>query len=405
MQFYSTCTNCCCHDPFAHRTNEGSERSIKPILAFDTRRDITSISWSHLRPDDIAVAYLFRPEIHIFDLTLIDEGSGPLGGTAEEPNKSLTVDGKGSSGHNVVLYWHECKVQTHANKPVVLHSEGIIAGSVSGYIRYWTTTLSNGASSNTKMCMWNLLADPHRSALTACSVVSLLVVYNNHSSSHSTASSLLLAATAQGVITLWDLSNMRPASFGSTAPEPSCVRRLEFTNHLLLFHNHTLVGAVFSESSHCHHCKSKNDKARHSCDLHRAWEDRLLLCDAHATPHVVPSAAAETAGQATSKTGASARGSSASPPHTPQQACIPSPLVLTLSSGDVALVDLNTESMLRQYKNTSSAAAYETSIASTSAINSRKLVAQNDPLKATVVSYEELRREMSLQQEITEIGA
>jgi hypothetical protein len=55
-------------------------------VQLDTRNDISSIAWSHLRPDDIAVAYLFRPEIHIFDISQVKSDNG---GTEEAPTQTL----------------------------------------------------------------------------------------------------------------------------------------------------------------------------------------------------------------------------------------------------------------------------------------------------------------------------
>lgn len=417
--------------------SKSSDHSIKPVLAFDTRRDITSISWSHLRPDDIAVAFLFRPEIHIFDLGQIEEGNGPLGGAAEEPDKCLTVDGKGSSGHNIVLFWHDSKLQTQGNRVAVrTETEGVVAGSVSGYIRFWTTTLSNGASSNTKTCMWNLLADPHRSPLTACPVVSLLIVCSKNKSDSSGHSPLLLAATAQGVITLWDLSNMRPASFGSTAPEPSCVRRLEYTNHLMLFNSLTVVGATATEVSFCTFCKTKEDTRDHACNALQL-EDRLLLFDTQDTAvQVLQNSKSTTGGtlhtyhatnnssnsRNTKEVNHAAIGGSSH--HLQQQKfhqqsasqeSISTHLLLTLSSGDVAMVDLNTEKVVGCNKNrisSTTSAQYTLEGSSTAASTSSALaaasrkaaVSQNDPTRATVLSYEAIRRELSFQQEAAETG-
>jgi hypothetical protein len=344
----------------------------------------------------------------------VDGGSG---GTEEAPTRILESDSKGSSGHNVILYWHSVKYESalhssggstnHADSSstsrqmVRRETEGIAAGSVSGHIRFWTTSQSPTVRSNSKACLWNVLADPHRTTSTASPVVALLAVPRSPaagSTTHKchTAEPLLLAATAQGVITVWDLSSLRPASFGSTKPEPKCIRRVDYSAQLLLGGGVTLVGVCQARPSPCRFCEEAqlgkaraNDASNGECplvlDRDTLWRQQCV--------EVVRAAPAFSTDSSSSKGGTKATHSAGAGSPSATEVVYAS-LMLTLSSGAVYCVELHTDSCRllqaapRNPLHPDSAYSVGTA--------SRKYQVHNDPRVGVVVSYEELRRESAL---------
>ena len=388
--------------PLLPHRREGA--TVKPVVSFDTRRDVTCISWSHLRPDDIAVSYLFRPDIQVFDLSDADDASC-------DPKHTLVTDHKGSGGHNVVLYWHSVKLvppsatiaTTSKNafngknnsgrtnvaekkQPEQRDMEGIVAGSVTGYLRYWHTHTTN------KSCAWNVMADPHRTALTATAVVSLQAI---HSTNHSTNnhSTLLLAATAQGVITLWDLNDLKAAAFGSIQPEPRCVRRIDYTNQLLLYEGRTLIGVTPTQYTHCRHCLQKKAKQepenKNSSSTSHICSDSIAR-EAHIQVLTGPdSIHSTTVSSNRNVPGGSNTGA----------VRVDSPVLLTTSWGGLHSADLNTERLLASSAKQRSASYDRTS--STAYLDDEtdipisRLRNVIDPTKPVVLSYEDFRRELA----------
>ena len=420
----------------ASRSVESSETtSIQPIVRFDTRRDISCLCWSHLRPDDIAVGFLFRPEVHIYDLGDVGETAG-LG--EEVPTRVLEADSKGRSGHNVLLFWHTVKWESTSSSTnrvatststTTTHShnqnktpsstqykretEGLIGGSVSGHLRYWSTSSSATTRTTSRNFLWQVLADPHRTAHTASAVVALLPIHSskhssnhlskhssNHSSKHSSpAVTLLLAATAQGVLTLWDLSQLRPANFGSTLPEPQCLRRIDYTTQLMLFDKVSLIGVCSTTPRRG--CDSCCDTGKECTDNDMySTIDRSVVSKQSNIQVITNSTETKLAMKNTtykpSTTIASAVRSSEK-------------LLLTLSTGDIYITDINTETLQRchtdgQHTDTStttytSATLYPTTTIDTgsrSAVDIKAPVRRNANQLSEGMCYEELRQELAL---------
>jgi hypothetical protein len=389
---------------------------LRPVVHFDTRRDISHIAWSHLRPNDIAVAYLFRPEVHIFDLSEIDDSTG--GGGEESPARVLETDSRGGSGHNVLLYWHTEKTDAipasahvptvHSRYPAAVHSghssvtsnitsnrkesEGVIAGSVSGYIRFWNTSSSATVRSNSKNFVWNLLADPHRTSVTASPVVALMRV----TSADLSAAPLLLAATAQGVLTVWDLSDLRPGSFGSMQPEPKCLRRVDFAPQLMSYGGVTLIGACTTQPAICYAClsnkhrslssssSSSGPKNAHSHSLQSQRNVQVVRC-ASAAQNAVQ------AGKKPTNATSSSSGTGSSSALTARGAVLED-IVLTLSTGSVYSADLSRETAELLWTGNGNTTTPQVVTG-----EAKKVPAViNDPRLGIVVSYEEIRREGSL---------
>ena len=363
---------------------------MQPVLSFDTRKDVSCIAWSALQPDDVAVTFLYRSEVHVYDLSSID-GVSTSGGVGEaDPKRVLdAAEGKGSNGHNVVMYWQNSASATsatasgqqksttsngrHNNANVSSISECIVAGSCSGYIRCW------GASSNSsRNFIWNVKADPLRHDLTAAPVVALcrLYAFQTHregsadtsiaSSSSSSASScvkaLLLAATAQGVITLWDLSLLRPAKFGSIQAEPACLRRVEYTYKLMLRGAITLLGVTAAANNIDDDASSGtpaevDDSERHSTK-------------SGSKPHVVrtlPDKVSLLAPLSTAGNGSNGVKSYSSAPPLPQTSF--GRVLLTISNGDIHIADLDSQQVV-SYSSTAAAATAGSSTSSSSSSTS-----------------------------------
>jgi len=343
------------------------------VVSFDTRRDVTCISWSHLRPDYVAVSYLFRPDIQVFDLTDAEDANC-------DPRQTLTADGKGRGGHNVLLYWHSVKCtpappSTGQEKGVgeQRHSEGVVAGSVTGFIRYWSS------ASGSKSCTWNVMADPQRTSLTATPVVALQALHLAECSRDGAAVQLLLAATAQGVVTLWDLSDLRAASFGSVQPEPRCVRRIELTSQLLLYESRTLIGVTPTSYPFCSACSAK--KRNNAENLRR--QNSGTCSDTYCHNIDVLSCSQFCAKRARPST----------PTPAPSNHQVDSKVLLTVSQGSVFVLDLNTESVLLSSAN-SNGATYESAGAPPQQMSASRLQAGIDPTNPAVLSYEQLRQEL-----------
>jgi hypothetical protein len=344
----------------------------------------------------------------------VESGSG---GTEEAPTRILESDSKGSSGHNAVLYWHSVKYEpalnssgnstNHADpsstsrQATRRETEGIAAGSVSGHIRFWTTSQSPTVRSNSKACLWSVLADPHRTTSTASPVVALLAVPRSPAAGSTThkchiAEPLLLAATAQGVITVWDLSSLRPASFGSTKPEPKCIRRVDYSAQLLLGGGVALVGVCQARSNPCRFCEEAQLGKARANDASNGESPLVLDRDTlwlQQCVEVVRTAPVFTADSSSSKVGTKATHSAGAGSPSSTEVVYAS-LLLTLSSGAVYCVELHTDSCRllqaapRNPLHPDSAYSVGTA--------SRKYQVNNDPRVGVVVSYEELRREAAL---------
>jgi hypothetical protein len=381
-------------------------------VQFDTRRDISSIAWSHLRPDDIAVAYLFRPEIHIFDISQVKSDNR---GTEEAPTRILESGIKGGSGHNVILYWHSVKYGTSlhtsgttahgtgqrpASHGVVRReTEGIAAGSVSGHIRFWATSLSPTVRSNTQAYTWSVLADPHRTTSTASPVVALLAVANGPASVSTTrkghiAQTLLLAATAQGVITVWDISFLRPTNIGPIEPEPTCIRRIDYAAQLLFGGSVSLVGVCQTRPSLCKFCKeSELCKASRDADENKGqlllnW-DTLWRQQCVEIVTTVPDVRADTPNSMIDAKAGFRTGAGTSP----ASEVVCASLLLTLSSGAIYSVELHTD-CCRMLK--AAPRCRQAHSANSNATASHEGEISDDPLEGIVVSYENLSREEAL---------
>jgi hypothetical protein len=189
------------------------------------------------------------------------------------PAKSLHIVPGGTSATSTTAFSQLQKPpsatqqQQQLPQPREKFSEGLLAGSYSGHIRYWVTSSQRPLPAK-GVPLWSVLADTQRAAATAAPVVSLvalpaweeraIAVGEGTSGSTGTGAvtaaeegrprtvhrQLLLSATALGVVSLWDLSVLTPQKFGSTAPEPRCLRRLDLSAKMLIFEHVTLLGVT-----------------------------------------------------------------------------------------------------------------------------------------------------------------
>lgn len=230
------------------------------------------------------------------------------------------------------------------------------------------------------------MADPQRTALTATAVMALLALPTACSSrSGSTASTLLLAATAQGVLTVWDLSDLRPASFGSIQPEPRCLKRIEYTAALLCYDPVTLIGAAIPGPAHCRLCADRRVPSEGSAaDGGSTYDDECRVPSVQVLSTEATSFSSSQPPYVASSTPAAAAA----------QAVLGS-VLLTLSTGSVHMADLNaciiTSSTAHSYSTT-----YQSGSGGSKAVGGgRVLQAVHNPLAPAVLSYEQLRRELA----------
>ena len=345
---------------------------LHPIVSLDTKRDISSIAWSYHNEDDVAVAFTHRPEIHIYDLSSLLNDKDDEGATTahSHPNayafhggrdgcckKVLNImASKERSGHNVVIYWPTGSRTASNNTSTLKHltssrhnaddvasssmmgEDHVVAGSSNGYIRYWNTNRCQS-----KDYSWSVIADPLRSPATASPVVSLLPLSGRGSGSLQRI--LLLSATSQGVVVLWDLSNMRSNSFGSTTLTPTSLIRMDYTTQLMLYEVPCrLIGVAASSSHH-------NPNHSSSC---------------------------------------------CSIKHSPTNT-IDSQLIMTLSNGVIHLVDLsNAITTTSIIKNASIYSTYDDSHRSSSTLNPTGKSRVKGPNEPWVLSYEEIQHRQAV---------
>lgn len=197
---------------------------IYPVATVSTRRDIADIQWSVLKTDEIAVAYKFHPIVTIYDLN-----------HPAEPKIILKTLRECHHGNNVIRYlpkdWcmdrhtqtasastsslHDKSIQVAPNpvKPLPRSkpTQKILAGSSNGWIRQWTYPSVNNRTS----CEWEIRADPSSSRDFPVVDIQLLVA----------TPGAILIANQVGIITLYDLFDLKTATFQSSA-SPKCLRRL-----------------------------------------------------------------------------------------------------------------------------------------------------------------------------------
>jgi len=210
--------------------------TIDPFITVSTRKDIADIQWSVLKTDEIAVAYKFHHTITIYDLH-----------NPEEPKLTLKTLRECTHGNNLIRYlpvdWctdKRASINTvptttsmqsiaHSQKPSILTNQPpsskprskipqkLLAGSSNGWIRQWTYPSPSSRTS----CDWEIRADPSSSRDVPVVDIQLLVA----------TPGAVLIANQVGIITLYDLYDMKMATFQSSA-SPKCLRRLNIWNSM-----------------------------------------------------------------------------------------------------------------------------------------------------------------------------
>lgn len=178
-----------------------SEKHVEPVRCLSLKREVADICWSLDNPNEMAVSFVFRPEIYIYDLEKI------ISSENISPKHSLKLY-SGGGGHTKLMYWKDAGSEK---------SESVVAGSSTGYIRWWE--YKNGTFNK---CKWSVLGDSQRSAQTASPIIGLQIIQNKNGRRN------LLVATAGGIFTTWDVNKLQYATFGCH-PQPTSLGRFDLS--------------------------------------------------------------------------------------------------------------------------------------------------------------------------------
>ena len=180
--------------------------AVSPITnPLCTGRSISDIAWipplasSGQEMSEIAVAFTYHSEVHIYDLSLNNQLVCvlTLGGDRGRGNSSLLARSPPTAS--------------------IANSVDVYAGSTYGQIRMWTVTEASRFSDAHISPVWEVSGDHLSRSGTHSCIVGLRAV--------SSRPAWVLSMTRMGVLAVWDTENIRSASFMSLR-SPVCVLRV-----------------------------------------------------------------------------------------------------------------------------------------------------------------------------------
>eukprot|EP01036_Dinobryon_divergens_P026922 gene26922-35619_t len=193
-------------------------RQLRPVRTLRARREVSSVAWSSLNPDLLAVGYRFVSTVHLFLLT----ASSPL------PKRELEVgggNGPGGGGGSAQLL----------EKQKQEAEERLLAGSTRGMLRCWAAAGSAEGKQRDRaaacLCLWEVRADPHRAVLHE--PVLALHLLRGPGGAAAAAAVQLVAALGSLVFSVWDLQRLDVPALGSR-PQPTCLLRLDLNQSATL---------------------------------------------------------------------------------------------------------------------------------------------------------------------------
>ena len=161
-----------------------------PSFLLHTERDVADLSWSAVRPSQVAVAFTYSSDVHVYELSAAADAAGTAGdGDGRtvylDPQRCLRLESGRSGGHRCVTHLmgdrgctvtEPAYIRRHADAldrgahaapsssssltvtTVFDADECVIAGSGTGYLRLWR--------SNRPKMVWETVADPLAAATT-----------------------------------------------------------------------------------------------------------------------------------------------------------------------------------------------------------------------------------------------
>jgi hypothetical protein len=209
---------------------------IIPVVVLDTKKSISSIAWRKLACDHICISFDFSPQILHYDLTCSMDDDNPFQNQQYSaplrPIRQYVPDGLGnnSCGHPCIIIWNKATTVKALNpsiSPQRKEEEFVIAGSTNGFIRSWKllNAVQSGSNNISNKCYWNLRVDATKPISMSRPIIALFLVDESRS---------LLVVTDDGLLTKWDLYNLKSPSFGSTTPEPKLLSTFSLANTLVL---------------------------------------------------------------------------------------------------------------------------------------------------------------------------
>lgn len=255
---------------FDRATDDSRTIGQQPVATVATRRTISCVSWSKLRPDELAIAFAFYPQIQLYDLAT----------DCRTPKRSLLPPSIASnSGITSIAHWEHRKTTEHAEKSIVKSenslslkkglptipnactsrgfiNESIVAGSQSGFVACWD--MSNRNTSSGCAPKWVIAADPLKSYPHSSGVIGLFPLLVGRQ---------LLTITAAGVFAVWDMVMLKVPAFGATSA-PTCVWRVSLAESLsthLVQRQLIKVSALPRNVDRCFACYSES--SLHVIDL------------------------------------------------------------------------------------------------------------------------------------------
>jgi hypothetical protein len=189
-------------------TKLSPEESISAVLGIPLGAGlglVTDIRWSLVNKDELAVSFENSSEVHIYDLARCQHSRGPLRKLQIVRGKSpdAIAANRRSGGNRVLCYM----------VPLISGSdERIIAGSMLGHIRLWEVPSSKNTDVSELSPVWEI--SPEQTSKKCVPVVGLVPL-----------ETYLLAFTACGSVTVWDVDNLCDGFFGKP-PAPTLLQRV-----------------------------------------------------------------------------------------------------------------------------------------------------------------------------------
>ncbi len=216
-----------------HGSSSAARGAISPVVSTAPGPAVTDVQWSLMSDNELAVAFAHRSDVYVYDLYRCQNSRDPLcilrtvRGDSVEARAAAHKHG----GNKVLRYIKRCS-------GLGIDSEGVVAGSQNGCIRFWNLPATVDSMNIAKVPpAWEISSD--MASQKRSPIIGLC----------SLGPDRLVSASACGTFAVWDLLNIADLSFGKQ-PAPALLVRVahSFTSPL------TGLTLPLSQTSHteCH---------------------------------------------------------------------------------------------------------------------------------------------------------
>lgn len=229
------------HQLTSRNSLDSSVDPLQTLLMYE--KEVKCISWSHLNPRRIAVGYIDEPRILICSVTTQQELS-ILNTSAQVRLTLLRRDSNPlfKFSTHAVLHVHHRLMRCDQKQPkshTCMNCEDVLAGCANGYITCWSLPSASAERERTDHStldpVWKVRADAASTRGTP--IVSLEHVKSTYSLTGATVSYVVMAASADGLLTFWEalpssVDSRKNISAGKNMA-PQCLRRVDTSIDLI----------------------------------------------------------------------------------------------------------------------------------------------------------------------------